>query len=109
MMAGMYILAGIPHFWKPKAYLKIMPPYIPYPLTMVYLSGALEIIFGILLVLPETQSIGAWGIIIVLVGVFPANVHMLFTDKRKRLYFTILLWLRLPVQGWLVYWAWLFT
>jgi len=108
IMAGMYIIAGIPHFWKPKEYLKIMPPYIPYPLGMVYLSGALEIICGVLLLFPMTQAVGAWGIIAVLIGVFPANVHMVVVDKRKKTLTTILLWLRLPLQAWLVYWAWVF-
>lgn len=108
-MAGMYIMAGIPHFWKPKAYLKIMPTYLPYHLELVYLSGAFEIIFGVLLLFPETQSIGAWGVIAVLIGVFPANIHMVTSNKVKKPFYIIMLWLRLPLQGWLVYWAWLFT
>lgn len=108
-MAGMYIVAGIPHFWKPKAYLKIMPSYLPYHLELVYLSGALEIIFGALLLFPATQSIGAWGIIAVLIGVFPANIDMVVKYKGKKFWPRILLWSRLPIQLWLIYWAWMFA
>ncbi len=109
IMAVMYIVAGIPHFWKPKAYLKIMPSYLPYHLELVYLSGALEIIFGVLLLFPETQSIGAWGIIAVLIGVFPANIDMLVKYKGKKIWPRVMLWLRLPIQLWLIYWAWMFA
>ncbi len=108
-MAGMYIAAGIPHFWKPKAYLKIMPSYLPYHLELVYLSGALEIIFGALLLFPATQVIGAWGIIAVLIGVFPANIDMVVNYKGKKFWPRILLWSRLPIQLWLIYWAWMFA
>ena len=108
-MGGMYIFAGLAHFWKPKAYVKIMPPYIPYHLFMVYLSGVLEVLFGALVMIPETQTIGAWGIIAVLIGVFPANIDMLVRYKGKKLWWKVSLWLRLPVQLWLIYWAWMFV
>tara|TARA_A100000171_G_scaffold51644_1_gene66584 strand:+ start:752 stop:1102 length:351 start_codon:yes stop_codon:yes gene_type:complete len=109
IMSAMYILAGIMHFIKPKAYLRIMPRYLPYHLPLVYLSGVFEIVFGSLLLFPSTQEIGAWGIIAVLIGVFPANIHMLQTNKIKKTWYIIALWVRLPLQGFLIYWAWLFT
>lgn len=108
-MGGMYILAGLAHFWKPKAYMKIMPSYIPYHLAMVYLSGVLEVLFGVLVMLPETQAIGAWGLIAVLIGVFPANIDMALKYKGKKTWLKVVLWVRLPIQLWLVYWAWLFV
>lgn len=108
-MGGMYVLAGLLHFIKPKIYLKIMPPYLPYHLPLVYLSGLFELVFGAMVMYPETQQIGAWGIIITLIGVFPANVYMLTSYKGKRLWFRAALWLRLPLQGFLVYWAFTFV
>jgi uncharacterized membrane protein len=107
-MGGMYIIAGLIHFWKPKAYLKIMPKWLPYHKELVFLSGFFEVLFGILILFPSTQAIGAWGLIATLIGVFPANIDMLFT-KAEKWWVTVLLWLRLPVQFWLIYWAWLFT
>lgn len=109
IMGAMYILAGVMHFIKPKVYLKIMPPYLPAPLTLVYLSGAFESVFGMLVLIPQTQSIGAWGIIATLIGVFPANVYMLQAYKGKKMWYKIALWLRLPLQLGLIYWAWLYT
>lgn len=108
-MGGLYIFAGLMHFWKPKAYMKIMPAYIPSHLFMVYLSGVLEVLFGALVMIPETQTIGAWGIIAVLIGVFPANIDMALKYKGKKLWLKVSLWLRLPVQLWLIYWAWMFV
>lgn len=109
IMASLYILAGLNHFWKPKFYLKIMPPYLPYHLPLVYLSGVFEAAFGAMLLFPTTQSIGAWGIIAVLIGVFPANVYMLTSYKGKRKGYRAMLWLRLPLQILLIYWAWLYV
>jgi len=109
IMSAMYILAGIMHFVKPKPYLRIMPSYLAYHLPLVYISGVFEIISGALLLFPSTQSIGAWGIIITLIGVFPANVHMLEKNRVKNKLYILALWLRLPLQAGLIYWAWLYT
>lgn len=109
IMGSMYILAGLFHFIKPKIYLKIMPTYLPYHLELVYLSGVFELASGILLLIPQTQVIGAWGIIITLVGVYPANIYMLTSYKGKNLKYKVALWARLPLQFLLIYWAWLYT
>ena len=109
IMSAMYILAGIMHFIKPKVYLRIMPRYLPYHLPLVYISGVFEIVFGVLLLFPTTQEIGAWGIIATLIGVFPANIHMLKTNRVKKKWYIAALWLRLPLQALLIYWAWLYT
>lgn len=109
IMGGMYVLAGIMHFIKPKIYLKIMPPYLPYHLPLVYLSGLFELVFGALVMYPDTQQIGAWGIITTLIGVFPANIYMLTSYRGKNLWFKLALWLRLPLQGFLIYWAYTFV
>lgn len=108
-MGGIYVVAGLLHFIKPKVYLKIMPPFLPYHLALVYLSGVFEAFFGALLFLPSTQSIGAWGIIVTLIGVFPANIYMLTSYNGKRLWYRTALWLRLPLQLLLIYWAWLYV
>ena len=109
LMGGIYILVGILHFIKPKIYLKIMPPFLPYHLPLVYISGVCESLFGALLLFLSTQEIGAWGIIITLIGVFPANIYMLTSYKGKRTWYRVVLWLRLPIQLFLIYWAWLYT
>lgn len=109
IMGAIYILAGSLHFLKPRIYMKIMPPFLPYHKELVYLSGVCEMVFGALVMFPSTQSIGAWGLIITLIGVFPANIYMLTSYKGKRVWYRTVLWLRLPLQFLLIYWAWLYT
>ena len=109
LMAAIYILAGIMHFVKPKVYLKIMPPALPFHKGLVYLSGLCEMVFGAMLLFDSTQSIGAWGLIATLIGVYPANIYMLSSYKGKRKWYRIALWIRLPIQFLLIYWAWLYT
>ena len=104
-----FIVAGIGHFLKPAAYLQIMPPYIPFPLAMIYLSGACEALFGLALMIPKTSRLAAWGLILLLLAVFPANIHMAlhpdqFSDIPKWILFA-----RLPLQGVLILWAYWFT
>ncbi|MGA3190112.1 MAG: DoxX family protein [Bryobacteraceae bacterium] len=71
-----YSLAGVLHFLKPAPYLKIMPPYLPWPLAMVYVSGAAEIAGGLGLLIPPVRRAAAWGLVALLIAVFPANVYM---------------------------------
>ncbi len=108
-MGGMYVVAGLAHFIWPKAYVKIMPKWLPWHLELVYLSGIFEVLFGILVMVPSTQEIGAWGLIATLVGVFPANIDMLVTNTSKKWWYMLILWVRIPIQFWLIYWAWMFT
>jgi uncharacterized membrane protein len=105
----MFILAGVNHFLKPEFYLPMMPPYIPAHELMVILSGIAEIVLGVMLFIPRFSQVAAWGIIGLLVAVFPANLHMalnpgLFPDVPQ-----IGLWVRLPLQGVMIWWAWLYT
>jgi uncharacterized membrane protein len=86
-----------------------MPAYIPYPYAMIYLTGILEAILGLLLLFNKTRRLSAWGIIALLVFVFPANIQMLINyinENNPKLWIAIL---RLPLQIPLIYWAWTFT
>ncbi|MBW1656435.1 MULTISPECIES: DoxX family protein [Flavobacterium] len=105
LMAMLYILAGINHFRKPGMYLKIIPPAFKNPKLINILSGAAEIILGILLILPFTRSFAAWGIIALLIAVFPANVYMLQNKKAGFGLPRWILFVRLPLQLVLIYWA----
>lgn len=76
IMSLLYILVGIKHFSDPNFFLKIMPEYLNYHLELVYLSGFFEILFGILLIFKKTRFFGAWGVFILLICVFPANIYL---------------------------------
>lgn len=105
----LYVAAGINHFVHPAMYLRIMPPYIPAHETMVALSGVAEILLGLLLIPRRTRRAAAWGIILLLLAVFPANIQMAvdyYQHHNPALWIAIL---RLPLQIVLVWWAWSFT
>jgi uncharacterized membrane protein len=86
-----------------------MPPWLPWHYPLVYISGAAEIVLGILLIPGETRVVAAWGIIALLIAVFPANLYMAGQMKKKNHRFTWIAMLRLPVQAVLIYWAWRYT
>lgn len=109
LMSLFYFAAGVMHFAKPGMYLKIMPPYIPAPLAMVYLSGVAEIALGLLLLYGPLRSLAAWGIILLLLAVFPANWYMY---QQGGAAFGLPQWAvvaRLPMQLVLIAWAWVYT
>jgi uncharacterized membrane protein len=108
LMGFMYLLAGVMHFVKPGFFLKIVPPYLPNPNLLVALSGVAEIIFGALLFIPSTKLWAAWGIILLLIAVFPANLYMAYDPKFESIS-PFIRWGRLPIQLVLIWWAYQYT
>jgi uncharacterized membrane protein len=109
LLALLFIGAGISHFANPALYLKVMPPYLPDPLLLIHLSGFLEIVLGVCFLIPRWTRPAAWGLILLLIAVFPANLHMaLHADLFPQIP-TSLLWVRLPLQGVLILWAYAYT
>jgi uncharacterized membrane protein len=106
--AALFVAGGVGHFVKTDVYMKIMPPYLPYHRALVLLSGVFEVALGILLLVPGTSRIAAWGLIALLVAVFPANVSM-YQDAEKFGLSPTLLLLRLPLQFVLILWAYAYT
>ena len=116
LMAAFYVAAGIAHFLTPEFYLEIMPPYLPWHLPLVVASGMAEIALGVLLLIPATRYAAAWGVVALLIAVFPANLHMAINQVQPAHApawmgqpTPLALWLRLPVQAFLVLWAWWHT
>ncbi len=108
VFAALFVVAGVSHLTSPDLFVRIMPPYVPYHGAMVLVSGVIEIALGVLLVIPRTSRLAAWGLIALLVAVFPANVHM-YLHAREFSLPPLLLLLRLPIQGLLIFWAWIYT
>ena len=108
-MAVLYLAAGVNHFTNTKMYMRIMPQYIPFHKPIVLISGVVEISLGVLLMIPSSSIIGAWGIIALLIAVFPANVHHLTSSKKVKGVGKMVLILRLPLQAVLIYWAYQYT
>src|ERR1043166_7041768 len=112
VLGVLFIAAGTLHFLRPEFYLEIMPPYLPWHLGLVYLSGAFEIAGGLGLLIRPLRRAAAWGLVALLVAVFPANVHM-FVDSLDRNGWsaarTVIALVRLPLQVPLILWAWWYT
>jgi uncharacterized membrane protein len=101
-----YVGAGTLHFVRPEFYLRIMPPYIPWHVAMVQVSGAFEVLGGLGLLLPQTRRAAAWGLVALLIAVFPANLYMATNpvEAGAASMAPMLRWGRLPIQLLLIWW-----
>ena len=109
LLGLLFVAAGVNHFWHTAFYVSMMPPYLPEHLLLVCLSGAIEISLGVLLLFHRWQRPAGWGLIALSVAVFPANVHMALHPALFPEFTPTGLWLRLPLQGIVVAWAWCYT
>ena len=100
-----YTIVGIKHFINPEFFLSIVPPYLPYHLELVYISGFFEILFGIMILFPRYRFYGSIGLILLLLAVFPANIYLAQSKEAQVAIGTsqqIATW-RLPIQGLLIF------
>lgn len=106
LLAAIFVFAGAMHFVVPRSYLAIMPPWVPYRLEAVYLSGLLEILGGLALLVSPTRRVAGLVLIALLIAVFPANIQMLVNALASGAspFHLTLLWLRLPLQPLLIVW-----
>ena len=107
-LGALFIIAGTMHFTHAGAYVAMMPPHLPYPLQLVYLSGFFEILGGIGLFAARTRRWAGYGLMALLAAVFPANIHMAVhrLPLAGMVVPPLLLWLRLPLQGLLIAAVW---
>ena len=108
LLAIFMIGAGMMHFVNPDFYIKIMPQYLPLHRELVYLSGVSEMALGLLLLVPRFSRLAAWGIIALLIAVFPANIYV-YQNQAVLPAPPILHLLRLPLQGVFILWAYWHT
>jgi uncharacterized membrane protein len=105
VLGAAFVVAGLNHFRNPGFYVGIVPPYLPWPVALVYISGVAEIVLGALLWFPPFTVAAAWGLMALLIAVFPANVHMAVHPELYPAISPTALWVRLPIQGLLIAWA----
>jgi uncharacterized membrane protein len=103
------VSSGVNHFLNPEFYLRMMPPYLPWHRELVYLSGVIEIVLGVMLVIPRFTKLAAWGIIALLVAIFPANLYMSTNPQLFPEFSPKGLLIRLPFQALFIAWAFWFT
>ena len=105
-VGALFTLAGVNHFIQPEFYTKIMPPYLPAHLTLVYVSGFFEILGGVGVLIPRIRRLAGWGLIALLLAVFPANLHMAVNPEEFPSMPSGVLLVRLPLQFFLTGWVW---
>lgn len=101
--------AGINHFLSTGFYLRMMPPYLPWHAELIYISGVAEVLLGFFLLIRQSSTMAAWGIMALLVAVFPANLQMALHPSTFPEFSPVALWLRLPLQAVLLAWAYWYT
>ena len=108
LLAIFMIGAGTMHFMNPNFYMPIMPPYLPFHVGLIYLSGFFEVLLGVLLLVPRFTRLAAWGIFALLIAVFPANIY-LYQHQELLTAPTFVHFLRLPLQAVFLLWAYWHT
>jgi uncharacterized membrane protein len=105
LAAIFFVVAGTFHFLKPDLYVQIMPPYLPAPQLLVAISGVAEIAGGLGLLLRPLRRAAGWGLVALLIAIFPANIYMVQHPGQFHLAPWIL-WVRLPFQAVFIAWVW---
>jgi len=103
-MSLFYVAGGIAHFLKPAYYVAMMPPFLPWHRGLVAVSGVAEIALGLAVLVPALRPWAAWGIVALLVAVFPANVYAAIEGIPGTGGYA-----RLPFQALFIAWAWWYT
>lgn len=110
LVFGLFMVAaGVAHFVNPPFYLRIMPPWLPWHEALVFVSGVCEVVAGLLVLVPATRRVGGFFSIAVLLGVFPANLWMAVDPSIWPEVPAWARWARLPLQGVVIWWAWVVT
>jgi len=98
VMSWFYIYTGLLHFTNTNWFLQIVPPYLPIKLELVYLSGLFEVILGIMLIVPALRYYAGWGLILLLIAIYPANIYLVQTNGAAMNTSALVAWGRLPFQ-----------
>ena len=106
LIAAIFFVSGMLHLIRPAMFVSIVPPWLPSPAALVLISGLCEMAGAVGILLPETRVAAGWGLIALLVAVFPANIQMLLNahSAHSSAIWQASLVARLPLQVALIYW-----
>ena len=107
ILALFFVVAGANHFRMPQTYLGMMPAWLPWLRTLNAIAGIAEILGGLGLLVPATRRVAGWGLLVLLVAIFPANLHVALMGHMPGFQIApAILWLRLPFQAVFLAWVW---
>lgn len=111
VLAVCMVVAGVLHFLQPDPFIRIVPGFLPAPAALVYISGAIEVLLGLGLLWPPVRQISAWGLVVLFIAVYPANInmavnHIPIAGIPDTWWFHAI---RLPFQFVLIAWAYWYT
>lgn len=108
LLVVLFVGAGITHFVVPGSFEQIVPSWVPNARMAVYISGVAEIAGGVGLLIPSLRRYAGWGLIALLLAVFPANINMLQQARASdaSAAYQLVLWMRLPLQPLLIWLVW---
>jgi uncharacterized membrane protein len=98
-LSWLFVSTGFLHLRSPAPFVRIVPPYFPHASALVTYTGVLEIVGGLALLWPRSRRLASFGLVALLLGVFPVNINMAlhpeqFSDIANPTFF----WLRVPLQ-----------
>ena len=85
VLSILYILVGINHFINPDFFIPLVPPALIYSEELVFISGFIEILMGVMLFFKCSRKLGAYITIILLFAVFPANIYLYLSDTPRNI------------------------
>ncbi|MDB4976208.1 MAG: DoxX family protein [Myxococcaceae bacterium] len=117
LLAGLMVTMGVLHFTHAESFVSIVPGYLPWPVPLVLISGAFELVLGSLLLLERTRTLAAYGLVALFLAVLPANINMALHPEVQIAGLpawlpqpsATALWLRLPLQLVFIGWALQYT
>ena len=111
LLGVLMVASGILHFANPEPYLMMMPDYLPWHAALVMLSGVAELLLGVALFVPKLRSLAGWGVVALLIAVWPANIWMASEGIQPpgMEMSTPVAWIRVAMQVVFIYWAWAVT
>jgi uncharacterized membrane protein len=108
IIALFFLVGGIGHFISAGFFIMAMPDYLPYHQELVLISGVFEVLGAIGLLVPKTRLLAGYGLIALILAVYPANINMALHPEKYHNISVFFLYLRLPMQLlfiWFVWWA----
>ena len=84
-LAILYISVGITHFTNPDFFIPLVPPSLIFLKELVFISGFIEVLMGVMLFFKSSRKLGAIVTIILLLAVFPANIYLYLSENPQNI------------------------